>query len=150
MDDSEKPVSSAEVEIKTSGDEGKENAAEENVGSGQILETGPPSLDSVLDPVVEKLAQAAEFLDPSSIAQFEKELVEKLVHVSESSSIPLPTSDEKVGESTEPVVAGEAGLDENPRSAHTQPFVAVAAGSQASWMNCCGLLDVFRPSEQRS
>ncbi|GFP87873.1 hypothetical protein PHJA_000931000 [Phtheirospermum japonicum] len=150
MDDSEKSVSNAEAEIKTSGDDGKENATDEKVGLGRILETGPPSLDSILKPVVEKFAQATEFLEPSCVAQVEKELVEKLVHVSESSSGPLPTSDEKVGESTESAVANEAGLDENPRSTHTQPFAVVAAGSQASWMNCCGLLDVFRPSDQRS
>ncbi|KAI3457070.1 hypothetical protein Pfo_013733 [Paulownia fortunei] len=180
MDDSENSISKAEAEIKTSGDEGKENAAERNSGTvegkteerkvdlGQILEVGPP-LDLVLKPFVEEFTQAAESLVPSYVTEVEKE-VEKLVLVSDpwaslknlepapESSLKgtedtLPTSDENVGESLEAVKSRsaepeEAGLDENPRSTHTQPFVAVTAATRASWMNCCGLIDVLRPSDQ--
>ncbi|KAK4438944.1 hypothetical protein Salat_0229000 [Sesamum alatum] len=166
MDDSTSTVSKAEAETITGSDEGKEEAAgssseavegktgEGTVGLGQILEAGT-HLDSVVKPYVEEFIEAAKSL-VENVTEVGKE-VEKLVLVSDpwaslkkmGTEETLPTS-ENVGESSEDVksVSREAAADSSEAEMHSQPFVAVTTATRASWMNCCGLLDVLRPSEQ--
>ncbi|KAI3465902.1 hypothetical protein Pfo_022565 [Paulownia fortunei] len=128
---------------------------EDSENSKREAEINP--LDSVVKPLVE-VTQAAKVpvenvtLGSSSYVTEVETEVEKLET--------LPTSDENIGESSEAAKSssdetaanskqlGKTDLDENPRSTHTQPFVAVAAGTQASWTNCCGLFDVLRSPDQ--
>ncbi|KAL7087236.1 hypothetical protein ACP275_13G055100 [Erythranthe tilingii] len=145
-------------EIKTSGDEEKEN--EEKVG--------PPSIESFVEEfkkteesVVENVTQTSS----TYVTQVEREIKNLVADpwgilkkfVPEET---LPTSDKSVGDSSDaankstPVEKNgeeEDCVDENPRATHGQPLAAVAATSAtspASWMNCCGLLDLLRPSDK--
>ncbi|XP_011082919.1 uncharacterized protein LOC105165561 [Sesamum indicum] len=161
MDGSKSTVSEAEAETITGSDEGKKDAAESSSvegkmgeGLGQILEAGT-HLDSVVKPYVEEFTEAAKSL-LENVTEVGKE-VEKLVLVSDpwaplkkmGTEETLPTS-ENVGESSEDVksVSREAAADSKEAEMHSRPFVDVTTATQASWMNCCGLLDVLRPSDQ--
>ncbi|CAA0816308.1 Unknown protein [Striga hermonthica] len=148
MDDND-PKTGTEPEIKT--------GSEEKVEPSPVIEPEPSSVESVLKPVVEEFSEGAKALVASCVDHVEKGLAEKLAQVNVSKSLfKLPSSDEKVGESSSEAAKPESvekearGLEENPRSTDThegQPLVAVTAGTRASWMNCCGLLDVLRPSD---
>ncbi|KAK6134990.1 hypothetical protein DH2020_031274 [Rehmannia glutinosa] len=127
MDESEKSISKEEAEIKNSGDEGKTEEGTA-VDLGRAPEAEPPLVESVFKPVVEEFTQTAKSVASSCVTEVKKG-VDKLVHVSESSLKgivdTLPISSEKVGETSEAVKSKsaeteEAGLDENPRSTHTQ------------------------------
>ncbi|GER53419.1 formamidopyrimidine-DNA glycosylase [Striga asiatica] len=147
MDDNDpKTVPSTKPDIKT--------GSEEKVEPSPVLELEPSTIESVLKPVVEEFSEGAKTLVTSCVDHMEKGLVEKLGHVNVSESLfKLPTSDEKVGESSsesakpESVEKEERGLEENPRSTDTNEGQPVTAGTRASWINCCGLLDVLRPSD---
>lgn len=141
-----------------------------------VAESGSQK-ELIVKSLEEEFSEAARsVVDKVAESSFVKE-VEKLVHVSDpwaalknigahkdeqDKEAPeegtLPASDENVGESSEKisyetqVVASKEretdDLHAKPKATHTQPFVAVSAGSRASWANCCGLLDFLKPSDQ--
>ncbi|KAL8507962.1 hypothetical protein ACS0TY_018493 [Phlomoides rotata] len=122
----------------------KENAAEqsyETVEGTEVLSRAledEPTLDSVVKPVVDELTQVE--------AGFENLALVSDPWTSLRNSEPVQESSDAV--KSAPTEQENADLDEHSRAVHTQPFVAVTAGTRASWTNCCGLLDVLRPSDQ--
>ncbi|KAL7129151.1 hypothetical protein ABFS83_13G044600 [Erythranthe nasuta] len=148
-------------EIKTGGDEGIEN--EEKVDE----EVGPASIESFVEEfkkaeesVVENVTQTSS----TYVTQVDREIKNLVADpwgilkkfVPEET---LPTSDKSVGDSSEAANKSTSAekngeedcVDENSRATHGQPLAAVAATSAtspASWMNCCGLLELLRPSDK--
>ncbi|PIN21352.1 hypothetical protein CDL12_05937 [Handroanthus impetiginosus] len=152
-DPDQNSISTADTEVKTGGENGKEGTID------SVVKPSAEDVTLVAKPLVENVAHPSSHV----VTEVEKE-VEKLLLVSdpwaslknlgsslkETETLP-PSAENIVRESHETVAEqGIAGLEENSRSTHTQgqPFVAVIASTWASWMNCCGLLDVPRPSDQ--
>ncbi|XP_073155143.1 uncharacterized protein [Henckelia pumila] len=163
----------ADSEKNGSVDQCEEAGAGETV---RVAESGSPK-DSVVKSLEEEFSEAARSVEDEVAESSFVQEVEKLAyssdpwaalknlggHKDEQNQGPpegskSPASDENVGESSEKtseetrvVASNERDTDdlhENPKATHTQPFVAVSAGSRASWANCCGLLDFLKPSDQ--
>ncbi|XP_051135231.1 uncharacterized protein LOC127254256 isoform X3 [Andrographis paniculata] len=93
---------------------------------GGLVEEVTAAAKSVLEDAAAKSSSYVESLVPSF----------KTLGGGAASEDPLPTSDKNVGEP--PAAAATAA----PREGF------VATGSQASWKNCCGLLDFLQGSDR--